>query len=111
MYLCTVYQKLKRLHPNHLNNIKMYLTKEVKEQIFATHGGAATNTGSSEGQIALFTHRISHLTEHLKKNRHDFNTERALVILVGKRRSLLDYLKKTEINRYREIIKTLGIRK
>jgi small subunit ribosomal protein S15 len=89
----------------------MYLTKEVKEEIFAKHGKSVTNTGSAEGQIALFTFRISHLTEHLKKNRHDFNTERSLVILVGKRRSLLDYLKKTEINRYREIIKELNIRK
>jgi small subunit ribosomal protein S15 len=89
----------------------MYLTKEVKEEIFAKHGGKAENTGSAEGQIALFTHRISHLTEHLKKNRHDYNTERSLVLLVGKRRSLLDYLKKKEINRYREIIKVLNIRK
>ncbi|HEU0137361.1 MAG TPA: 30S ribosomal protein S15 [Flavobacterium sp.] len=89
----------------------MYLTKEVKEEIFAKHGKSVTDTGSAEGQIALFTHRISHLTEHLKKNRHDFNTERSLVLLVGKRRSLLDYLKKKEINRYREIIKELNIRK
>jgi len=89
----------------------MYLTKEVKAELFAKHGGAATNTGSAEGQIALFTYRINHLTEHLKKNRHDYNTERSLVMLVGKRRSLLDYLKKKEINRYREIIKELNIRK
>ena len=88
----------------------MYLTKEVKEEIFAKHG-EAKNTGKSEGQIALFTFRINHLTEHLKKNRHDYNTERSLVKLVGKRRSLLDYLKQSEINRYREIIKVLGIRK
>jgi len=89
----------------------MYLTKEVKAEIFTKHGGDAKNTGSSEGQIALFTHRINHLTEHLKKNRKDFNTERSLVKLVGKRRSLLDYLIKTDIVRYREIIKELGIRK
>lgn len=89
----------------------MYLTKEVKEQIFAKHGGSATNTGSSEGQIALFTHRINHLTEHLKRNRHDYNTERSLVKLVGKRRSHLDYLKKKDIVRYREIIKELNITK
>ncbi|HLT64865.1 MAG TPA: 30S ribosomal protein S15 [Flavobacterium sp.] len=89
----------------------MYLTKEIKEEIFAKHGGSAANTGSAEGQIALFTFRISHLTEHLKKNRHDYNTERSLVLLVGKRRRLLDYLKKKDINRYREIIKELGIRK
>ncbi|WP_347174241.1 30S ribosomal protein S15 [Polaribacter uvawellassae] len=89
----------------------MYLTKEVKEQIFSKHGKSATDTGNSEGQIALFTFRINHLTEHLKNNRKDYNTERSLVKLVGKRRSLLDYLKKTEINRYRAIIKELGIRK
>ncbi len=89
----------------------MYLTKEVKEEIFQKHGKSATDTGTSEGQIALFTFRINHLTEHLKNNRKDYNTERSLVKLVGKRRSLLDYLKKTEINRYRAIIKELGIRK
>ena len=89
----------------------MYLTKEVKADIFAKHGGAASNTGSAEGQIALFSHRISHLTEHWKRNRKDYNTERALVKLVGKRRSLLDYLKNKDINRYRAIIKELGLRK
>jgi len=89
----------------------MYLTKEVKESIFEKHGKGKNDTGSSEGQIALFTHRINHLTGHLKKNRKDYNTERSLVKLVGKRRSLLAYLKKTEINRYREIIKELGLRK
>lgn len=89
----------------------MYLTKEIKENIFSKHGKSATDTGTSEGQIALFTFRINHLTEHLKRNRKDFNTERSLVKLVGKRRSLLDYLKKTDINRYRAIIKELGIRK
>ena len=75
----------------------MYLTKEKKEEIFAKHGESATNTGSSEGQIALFTFRINHLTEHLKRNRKDFNTERSLVRLVGKRRNLLDYLIKSEV--------------
>ena len=89
----------------------MYLTQEVKKEIFKKHGGSENNTGSAEGQIALFTHRINHLTEHLKKNRKDFNTERSLVKLVGKRRSLLDYLKKKDIERYRAIIKELGIRK
>ncbi|MEK6151763.1 30S ribosomal protein S15 [Flavobacteriaceae bacterium 3-367] len=89
----------------------MYLTKEVKAEIFKKHGKSEKNTGSAEGQIALFTHRINHLTEHLKKNRQDFNTERSLVKLVGKRKSLLDYLKKKDITRYREIIKELGLRK
>ena len=89
----------------------MYLTKEVKAEIFAKHGGKAENTGSTEGQIALFTHRINHLTGHLKKNHKDFNTERSLVKLVGKRRSLLDYLMKKDILRYRAIVKELGLRK
>ena len=89
----------------------MYLTKEKKSEIFKKHGKSATDTGSSEGQIALFTHRIDHLTKHLKNNRKDYNTERALVKLVGKRRNLLDYLIKNDIVRYRAIIKELNIRK
>ena len=89
----------------------MYLTKEVKAEIFKKYGGSAENTGSTEGQIALFTHRINHLTGHLKKNHKDYNTERSLVKLVGKRRSLLDYLIKNDIVKYRELIKELGIRK
>jgi small subunit ribosomal protein S15 len=89
----------------------MYLTKEKKAEIFAKHGESATNTGSAEGQIALFTYRINHLTNHLKNNRKDYNTERSLVKLVGKRRNLLDYLIKNDIVRYRAIIKELGLRK
>ena len=89
----------------------MYLTKEEKQDLFAKHGKGKDDTGSAEGQIALFTQRISHLSDHLKKNRKDFNTERALVMLVGKRRSLLDYLMKKDIMRYRAIIKELGLRK
>ncbi|MDG1346755.1 MAG: 30S ribosomal protein S15, partial [Crocinitomicaceae bacterium] len=79
----------------------MYLAPEKKAEIFKKHGGSETNTGSAEGQIALFTYRISHLTEHLKKNRKDYGTQRALQLLVGKRRSFLDYLKKKDITRYR----------
>ena len=89
----------------------MYLTLEAKKEIFKKHGGSETNTGSTEAQIALFTHRIDHLTAHLKENRKDFNTERTLVKLVGKRRNLLDYLIKTDITRYRAIIKELNLRK
>ncbi len=89
----------------------MYLTKEKKAEIFAKHGKSATDTGSTEGQIALFTYRINYLTGHLKNNRKDYNTERSLVKLVGKRKSLLDYLIKTDVLRYRAIIKELGIRK
>ncbi len=89
----------------------MYLTSEEKQKLFKKHGKSATDTGSAEGQIALFTHRIQHLTEHLKKNHKDYNTERSLVRMVGKRRSLLDYLMKKDIMRYRAIIKELGLRK
>ncbi|WP_278901141.1 30S ribosomal protein S15, partial [Leyella stercorea] len=67
--------------------------------------------GSAESQIALFSYRISHLTEHLKKNRKDYTTARSLTQLVGKRRALLNYLYDRDINRYRAIIKALGLRK
>ncbi|RIJ47469.1 30S ribosomal protein S15 [Maribellus luteus] len=89
----------------------MYLTAEKKQELFAQHGKSATNTGSAEGQIALFTFRINHLTEHLKQNKKDHSTRRALIRLVGKRRSLLDYLIKKDIERYRAIIKELNLRK
>lgn len=89
----------------------MYLSADTKKELFKTYGKSEFDTGSSEGQIALFTYRIKHLTEHLKKNKKDMSTERSLVLLVGKRRKLLDYLKKTEIDRYRVIIKKLGLRK
>jgi small subunit ribosomal protein S15 len=89
----------------------MYLTTEKKQEIFEKHGEVATNTGSTEGQIALFSFRINHLTEHLKLNKRDFGTQRALIGLVGKRRSLLDYLKRKDIERYRAIIKELNLRK
>jgi small subunit ribosomal protein S15 len=88
----------------------MYLSTEKKKEIFLTHGQVETNTGSAEGQVALFTYRIAHLTGHLKKNRKDFSTQLALQKLVGKRRALLAYLFKIEINRYRAIIKALGLR-
>ena len=89
----------------------MYLTKEVKAELFAKHGKSAQDTGSAEGQIALFTFRINHLSQHLKSNHKDYATERSLVKLVGKRKRLLDYLKKKDINRYRAIIAELGIKK
>lgn len=89
----------------------MYLNPQKKREIFEKHGEGPNDTGSPESQIALFTYRINHLSEHLKKNRKDFNTERSLVKLVGKRKSLLDYLIKNDIERYRNIIKELGIRK
>jgi len=89
----------------------MYLSKEVKENIFEQYGKSKTNTGSAEGQIALFTYRINHLTNHLKTNKKDNNTKKALVRLVGKRRNLLDYLMKKDIIRYRAIVKELGLRR
>ena len=89
----------------------MYLDKKEKEKLFKKHGKNAKDTGSAEGQIAIFTQRIEHLTAHLKTNRKDYNTERALVMLVGKRRALLDYLTKKDILRYRAIVKELGLRK
>ena len=82
----------------------MYLTTEKKQEIFEKYGVTATNTGSAEGQIALFSFRISHLTEHLKVNKKDYGTQRALIGLVGKRRSLLDYLKRKHIDRYLSLI-------
>ena len=89
----------------------MYLTKEKKEEIFAQYGKSAKDTGSTEGQIALFTYRIQHLTELRKEHKKDQVSERALVMLVGKRRKMLDYLKEKDIERYRAIVKQLGLRK
>jgi small subunit ribosomal protein S15 len=89
----------------------MYLSTEKKEEIFKKFGGDAKNTGSTEGQIALFTHRINHLTEHLKNNRKDYGTQKALLDLVGKRKSLLTYFMNKDIVQYRVLIKELGIRK
>ncbi len=89
----------------------MYLTPEKKIEFFEKYGNSAKNTGSSEAQIALFSYRISNLTEHLKSNKKDFSTQRALISLVGKRRSLLDYLKNKDIERYRAIIKDLNLRR
>ena len=89
----------------------MYLDAAEKQEIFGQYGKSNTDTGSAEAQIALFSYRISHLTEHMKLNRKDYSTERALTMLVGKRRRLLDYLKARDIERYRAIVKELGLRK
>ena len=89
----------------------MYLTAEKKQELFGKYSKEASNTGSPESQIALFSYRINHLTEHLKINRKDFGTQKALLKLVGKRRGQLDYLKDRDISRYRDIIKQLNIRK
>lgn len=87
------------------------LSTETKKGIFKKFGGLETNTGSTEGQIAMFTERISFMTQHLQKSKKDFSTQRSLIRLVGKRRSLLDYLQKKNIERYRKIISVLSIRK
>ena len=91
----------------------MYLTSDIKKEIFEKYGFTknSTDTGSPEAQIALFSYRIKHLTEHLKQNKKDVSTRMGLLRLVGKRRRLLDYLVKNDIERYRAIIKELGIRK
>ena len=89
----------------------MYLDKGKKQEIFGQYGTSNTDTGSPESQVALFSYRISHLTEHLKKNRKDHTTERSLMKMVGKRRALLDYLKDRDIERYRAIVKKLGLRR
>ena len=91
----------------------MYLTSEIKKDLFAKHGFGKKKeeTGSAESQIALFTHRINHLTEHLKENKKDFPTQSGLLTLVGKRKRLLNYLMKTDIDRYRAILVDLDLRK
>ena len=89
----------------------MYLTTEIKKGIFKKHGKTEKDTGTSEGQIALFSFRIDHLTQHLNANKKDFGTQKSLVALVSKRRGLLDYLKANDIERYRAIVKKLELRK
>ncbi|MFA6727135.1 MAG: 30S ribosomal protein S15 [Prevotella sp.] len=89
----------------------MYLQKEKKAEIFKKYGKDEKDTGSSEAQIALFTYRIKHLTEHVKSNHKDYVTTRSLTQLVGKRRALLNYLYDHDIERYRAVIKALGLRK
>ncbi|MBE9488605.1 MAG: 30S ribosomal protein S15 [Bacteroidetes bacterium] len=88
-----------------------YLSCEEKSELFSTYGKSNTDTGSPESQIALFSYRIKHLTGHLKTNKKDYNTQRSLLRLVGKRRSLLNYLKADDIERYRTIVKQLELRK
>jgi small subunit ribosomal protein S15 len=91
----------------------MYLNQESKQALFSKHGFAKTktDTGSPESQIALFTHRISHLTDHLKGMKKDFSTQQGLLRLVGKRKKLLNYLQKNNIDRYRSVLADLNLRK
>ena len=89
----------------------MSLTTQEKEKIFKKFGNDAKDSGSVYSQIALFTKKISDLTEHLKENRKDYGTQRSLQLIVGKRRKLLDYLKGKDILKYRDLVKDLGLRR
>ena len=89
----------------------MSLDTATKQQIIAEYGSSPTDTGSPEVQVAMLTRRISDLTEHLKTHKHDHHSRRGLLILVGQRRRLLQYLQKTDIQRYRTLIERLGIRR
>lgn len=88
-----------------------YLSTEKKANIFAEFGGTAANTGSIEAQVALLTERISHISSHLQQNKKDFSTHRGLMQLVGKRKRLLTYLQKHNLQGYRQLIEKLGLRK
>ena len=89
----------------------MAVSKERKAELVKTFGKDKNDTGSSKVQIAILTDEINDLTEHLKVHKHDFHSKRGLLMKVGKRRSLLDYLKRTDVVSYRELIKKLNIRK
>ena len=91
----------------------MYLHKEKKTELFENHGRlkSKADTGSAESQIALFTYRINHLTQHMKSNKKDYSTQQGLLRLVGKRRKLLNYLQKVDIERYRAVLADLKLRK
>jgi small subunit ribosomal protein S15 len=89
----------------------MALDQATKAQIIGEFGSKEGDTGSPEVQIALLSHRISHLTEHLKEHKHDHHSRRGLLLLVGQRRRLLNYLRKTDIERYRSIVERLKLRR
>ncbi len=110
MYFCG---KLKRTITKTLfKKTKMpYLTIERKADIFTTFGAKATNTGSIEGQVALLTERINHISNHLKTNKKDFSSQRGLMMMVGQRKRLLTYLSKHNLTGYRALIEKLGLRK
>jgi small subunit ribosomal protein S15 len=89
----------------------MSLDKDGKLEIFEKFGGSKTNTGSTEVQVALLTHRINELTEHMKEHKHDHHSRRGLLMLVGRRRRLLNYLQRDNLESYRSLIKELGLRR
>ena len=88
-----------------------YLTSEKKQELFSQYGKSNKDTGSPEAQIALFSYRINHLTEHLRMHKKDFSTQRALLKMVGRRRKILNYLKEIDIERYRAMIKAHNLRR
>ena len=89
----------------------MALAKSRKEELFKEFGRGNNDTGSVEVQVAILTEEIKELTEHLKEHKHDFHSKRGLLQKVGKRKSLLEYLKRTDVVRYRKLIEKLGLRK
>ncbi|MFN8286476.1 MAG: 30S ribosomal protein S15 [Chitinophagales bacterium] len=89
----------------------MQVTSEVKKNLFKTYGGSEKNTGSTAAQIALFTERINHISSHLTTNKKDYANTRSLLRMVGKRRRLLNYMMKTDLTGYRQLIEKLNIRK
>jgi small subunit ribosomal protein S15 len=88
-----------------------HLSAEKKANIFKTFGGAETNTGSIEAQIAMLTERINHISQHMKTNKKDFSSNRGLLVMVGRRKRLLQYLSNNNLSSYRALIEKLGIRK
>jgi small subunit ribosomal protein S15 len=94
-----------------IKQLIMYLDAEKKKEIFEKYGKSNSDTGSVESQVALFSHRIDHLNEHLKVNMKDHHTRLSLIKMVGKRKKLLKYLQNNDIERYRSIVKALGLRK
>lgn len=88
-----------------------HLTAEAKKDLFTTYGGNEKNTGSTEAQIAMLTDRINHIAQHMKTNRKDFSSNRGLLRMVGQRRSMLQYLSRTNLDSYRSLIEKLGLRK
>jgi small subunit ribosomal protein S15 len=106
-YLCPLFEFGCQLKKFEMSAI----TKEKKASIFAEFGGSEKNTGSIEGQIALLTEQINHISAHLQQNKKDFSTHRGLMAMVGQRKSLLTYLSKTNLQGYRQLIEKLGLRK
>lgn len=112
IFLSTFAREIKKKFNKEVKNKEMsYLTTEKKAKIFADFGGRAANTGSIEGQIAMLTERINHISNHLKTNKKDFSSQRGLMQMVGQRKRLLTYLSKHNLTGYRALIEKLGLRK